>query len=178
MIQLFPTETQAICCARRVVKVRCRATTAMNARTTSVPGIAIVVTDDVLIPEIALTMTATRASGPGGQNVNKVASKVDVRVDLFAIMGLDEDARARLVAKVKPRLDADGKLRVTSQKTRDQAKNIADAYDKIGALVAASLVRPKPRKPTRPTKGAVERRLDKKKQTGLRKKQRAGRVED
>lgn len=178
MMRRVPTETQAICCARRAVDVRCRATATMNARTTSVPGIAIVVTDDVLIPEIALTMTATRASGPGGQNVNKVASKVDVRVDLAAIMGLDEDARARLVAKAKPRLDADGKLRVTSQKTRDQAKNIADAYDKIGAFVAACLVCPKPRRPTRPTKGSVERRLGEKRQTGLRKKQRTGRADD
>lgn len=150
----------------------------MNAQPSLPPNIAIVITKDVYIPESALTVTATRASGPGGQNVNKVASKVDVRVDLSAITGLDEAARARLAAKAQSRLDADGKLRVTSQKTRDQVKNIADAYEKIRALVAASLVSPKPRKPTRPSKRAVEKRLDEKKQTSLRKKRRAGRVED
>lgn len=150
----------------------------MNARNTLPPGIAIVVTDDVYVPENALTMTAVRASGPGGQNVNKVASKVDVRVDLAAITGLNEEARRRLMAKAAPRLDAEGKLRVTSQKTRDQAKNILDAHEKIRALIAAALVVPKPRKPTRPSKRAVEKRLDQKKQTAERKKQRTRRVDD
>jgi ribosome-associated protein len=150
----------------------------MNARAALPPGIAIVVTDDVHIPESALTMTATRASGPGGQNVNKVASKVDVRVDLAAITGLDDGARARLAAKAASRLDADGKLRITSQKTRDQAKNIADAHDKIRTLIAAALVAPKPRKPTRPSRGAVERRLGEKKHTAERKKHRTNRADD
>ena len=150
----------------------------MIARNPPPPGIAIVVTDDVYVPENALTMTAVRASGPGGQNVNRVSSKVDVRLDLNEITGLDDAARERLVAKVKSRLDAEGKLRITSQKTRDQAKNIADAHEKIRAFIAAALVVPKPRKPTRPSKRAVEKRLGEKKQTAQRKKQRASRLDD
>jgi ribosome-associated protein len=147
----------------------------MVTRTALPPGVAIVVTDVVFVPETALMMTAVRSSGPGGQNVNKVASKVDVRVDLGAIMGLDEDARQRLLRKVALRLDAEGKLRITSQKTRDQVKNIADAHEKIRALVAAALVAPKPRKPTKPSRRAVERRLGEKKHAAERKKERARR---
>jgi ribosome-associated protein len=126
----------------------------------------------VYVPSSALSVTASRASGPGGQNVNKVASKVDVRVDLSAVVGLDDAARARLVAKAALRLDADGRLQVTSQKTRDQARNLADAYEKIRALVAAALVAPKPRRPTRPSRGSVERRLEEKKRAGDRKRNR------
>jgi ribosome-associated protein len=150
----------------------------MNARNSLPPSIAIVVTDTVLVPEAALTMTAVRASGPGGQNVNKVASKVDVRVDVTAITGLNDGAYQRLKQKIALRLDAEGKWRVTSQKTRDQVKNIADAHDKIRALIAAALVAPTPRKATRPTRGSVLRRLDGKKQAAQRKKQRTHRSDD
>jgi ribosome-associated protein len=120
---------------------------------------AIVVTDEVRVPAAALSVRAVRSSGPGGQNVNKVATKIDLRVDLDRIEGLSDGARLRLDALVQHRLDAEGRLLVTSQATRNQARNLDDAREKVRALVAAALVRPRPRTATRPSAAARERRL-------------------
>jgi ribosome-associated protein len=133
------------------------------------------VTGGVLIPAAALSVKATRSSGPGGQNVNKVASKIELRVDLAQVRGLPDDARARLEAMTAARRDAAGRLRVTSQRTRDQGRNLEDAVGKVRALIERSLVRPRTRRPTRPGARARERRLAEKKRSAELKRRR-GRV--
>lgn len=119
-------------------------------------------------------MRAVRASGPGGQNVNKVSSKVELRVDLRLVRGLDDGARARLARAVSGRLDAEGLLLVTSQRTRDQRLNLADARDKVRELVAMALVRPRTRRKTKPSRGAVERRISDKRHRSQTKAGRRG----
>jgi ribosome-associated protein len=113
----------------------------------------------VSAPASAIEVRAVRSSGPGGQNVNKVASKIELRVDLARVIGLPADARARLRGLVAGRLDARGLLLVTSQRTRDQHRNLEDAREKVRALLARSLLAPRPRRPTRASAASRERRL-------------------
>jgi ribosome-associated protein len=128
----------------------------------------------VVVPAEAFEMRAVRARGPGGQNVNKVASKVELRVDMTRIVGLDAEARTRLRALARSLLDAEGRLRVTSQRTRDQKRNLDDARDKLRALVLRALERPLKRRDTRPTRASVERRLRDKKRRSRLKSERGG----
>jgi ribosome-associated protein len=135
---------------------------------------AIEVAPGVVVPAAAIKMSVSRSSGPGGQNVNKVASKVELRVDLTYVEGLSAAALARLQHLAEPRTDAEGRLLVVSQLTRDQPRNLEDAREKVRTLVARALVKPKPRRPTRPSRGARERRLAGKRQRGERKQERRG----
>jgi len=132
----------------------------------------------ILVPEAAVEWRAVRSSGPGGQNVNKVASKVELRVDLRATSGLSGPARARLDALAASRRDADGRLLVTSQRTRDQLRNLEDARDKVRKLVERALKSPRPRRLTQPSPGAVERRLKQKRRRSGVKQTRHARPDD
>jgi ribosome-associated protein len=107
--------------------------------------------------------------------VNKVASRVELRVDPARVLGLSVPARQRLAVLSAKRRDASGNLLVTSQRTRDQSRNLEDAIEKVCALVAQALAVPRPRRPTRAGPRAAERRIAAKKLEGARKRTR-GRV--
>jgi ribosome-associated protein len=134
---------------------------------------AIRIGEAVVVPASALTVKAVRSSGPGGQNVNKVASKIELRVDLARVEGLGDAQRERLLALAAPRCDAAGLLLVTSQKTRDQARNLEDARDKVRALVARAVVLPRRRRATRPTAASRAKRRRLKAHLSGRKRARA-----
>jgi ribosome-associated protein len=131
-----------------------------------------------MVPAAAVEARAVRSSGPGGQNVNKVASKVLLRVDLSKVEGLAPDARARLHALASSRLDAEGRLLVTSQRFRDQPRNLEDAREKVRALVARALARPKDRRASRPTAASRRRRLEGKRRSSEKKRLRHAVRED
>ncbi len=113
----------------------------------------------IIIPETELDESFIRASGPGGQNVNKVSSAVQLRFDVRASPSLPDDVAVRLMRLAGSRLTRDGVIVITADRFRTQERNRADARERLQALVTAAEVRPVKRKPTKPSKGAKERRL-------------------
>ena len=119
-----------------------------------------------------------RASGPGGQNVNKVASAVQLRFDLRRSRSLPEPVRLRLARLAGRRLSQDGVLVITAQRFRSQDRNRQDALDRLVALIRRAAEPPRPRRPTRPSAAARERRLADKAQRGRLKAQRGTRSDE
>src|SRR5690606_35611987 len=100
----------------------------------------------LVLPEAELDWTAVRSGGPGGQNVNKVATKVELRFDAASSSVLSDAVRARLLRLARGRLDADGRIVITCDETRSQRRNLELARERLAALVGRALVAPKPRR--------------------------------
>ncbi|MDX2093287.1 MAG: alternative ribosome rescue aminoacyl-tRNA hydrolase ArfB [Kofleriaceae bacterium] len=132
----------------------------------------LIITPWLTIPASELSISFARSGGSGGQNVNKVSSKVDLRWNVQTSEVLREDDRAWLLQRLRSKLTSDGTLIVTSTLTRDQIKNRDDAESKLALIVRAALDRPKPRKPTKVSKGAKRRRIADKRHQGEIKRQR------
>ena len=133
----------------------------------------LVLRDGRVIPRECLHVGFARSGGPGGQNVNKTESKVDLRLDLDAATAtLGEADIARIRSRLAPRLDADGRVCVIASEHRSQYQNLAAARERMADLIAAALRRQKRRIATKPTRGSKRRRLDGKRQHGEIKKGR------
>jgi|SRR5450432_3537727 ribosome-associated protein len=129
----------------------------------------------LVIPEAELRWTAVRASGPGGQNVNKVSSKVDLRFDFEQCVALSAELKERLRASAGSRLDGEGRIQITSQLTRNQSDNLEDARQKLADLLLAVTVVPKRRRKTKPSRAKKAARVADKR-VHAQKKQSRGRV--
>jgi ribosome-associated protein len=131
--------------------------------------------DAIEIPEDELTERFVRSAGPGGQNVNKVASAVELRFDVARSRALPEPVRMRLLARRDRRLTSDGVLVIQANRFRDQAKNREDARARLAELIRAATHVPKRRIATKPTRGSKERRIESKKNRATIKQTRGGR---
>jgi ribosome-associated protein len=138
----------------------------------------IAINDDIVIDEREIEERFVRASGPGGQNVNKLSTAVQIRFDAMASASLDEATKARLKRRAGRRMTADGVIVIVAQRFRTQEANRRDARNRLAALIKAATVAPKPRRPTRPSLGARRQRMEDKKRRGQIKALRGGPTEE
>ena len=131
------------------------------------------------LPLSELEYRASRSGGPGGQHVNTSSTRVEVWWDVAGSAALSGDQRERLLQKLAPRLDSNGRLRLVSSGTRSQLRNREEVTERLRDVVAAALVLPKKRKPTRPSRAAKAARLDaKRRRAATKRERRAPRHED
>lgn len=137
----------------------------------------IIINEQVSIPAAELQFRFSTSSGPGGQHVNRSATRVTLLFDVAQSPSLDEAARARLLQKLASRLDKDGILHIDVQESRSQYRNRETAVLRFQLILANALKQPKKRRKTKPTQAAIEKRLAAKKQHGQRKQDRRQRWE-
>jgi len=133
------------------------------------------VTPAITIPDSDLSLSFVRASGPGGQNVNKVASAVQLRYDLVGSSALDERVKLRLRALAGRRVTEEGALLIIARNHRTQEQNRREAHERLAELIRQALIEPKTRRATKPTRASKERRLESKVRD-QRTKSRRGKV--
>jgi ribosome-associated protein len=130
------------------------------------------ITRSISIDESEITESFVRSSGPGGQNVNKVATAVQLRFDVVHSPSLPEDVRERLMKLAGRRVTEDGELVIDARRYRTQARNREDALERLVALIKRAAVRPRKRRPTKPSHVARQKRLDRKRQRSETKRRR------
>src|SRR5215218_7035366 len=130
------------------------------------------VTNGIRVPLDEFEWSFARSGGPGGQNVNKVASKAVLRWDFERSPSVPDDVKARFREKFPTRLTTEGEVVLASELTRDQGRNREDCLEKLAELLRAAAVPPKVRRPTKPTKGSQRRRVEAKKRQSVRKSTR------
>jgi ribosome-associated protein len=143
-----------------------------------VPDNSLYVNGTLSIPRHELDVRVSRSSGAGGQHVNKTSSRVEIFWNIAASPTLTEDQRARLQEKLASRLTSDGSIRVVASDMRSQTRNREIAEERLADLVARSLIVPKKRRATKPTKASKEARLDDKRRQSSKKRERSERSFD
>lgn len=136
------------------------------------PLLMIHVTDTICIDENEIQFDFVRASGPGGQNVNKVATAAQLRFDAGQSPALPEEVRARLMRLAGKRLSVEGVLIIDARRYRTQEQNRVDAIERLSVLIRAAAEPPKPRHPTRPTRASKVRHAEQKQQRSVLKRNR------
>jgi ribosome-associated protein len=131
------------------------------------------VMDGVLIPENEIRITASRSGGPGGQNVNKVSSKVTLSFDVRGSGVLSEEQKLKIIGRLATRISKEGILQVVSQRTRSQELNRLDALARFSELLRRALTPQMPRIKTRVSEAAKQRRVDEKRKHSLTKQKRS-----
>ena len=131
------------------------------------------INDDVSVPDEEFIFSASRSSGPGGQNVNKVSSRVTIRFDVVNCASLTDEQKRLILESLSTRASKNGVIRVSSQRYRSQVENRLVAVERLTELLRTALERKPLRKPTRVPFGIKERRIEEKKRQGQKKRERS-----